>query len=88
MVRIILNADDFGKSPSRNHAIHDSFTQGLIFSAGLIVKGKHLPEAVELMKKGGYINKTHLHINMSTNLMNEDSEDIPCESSVNEHGVV
>lgn len=77
MQQVIINADDFGKSPSRNHAIHDSFTQGLIFSTGLIVTGKHLPEAVELMKKGGYINKTHLHINLSTNLMNEDSDDIP-----------
>lgn len=77
MTKIIINADDFGKSPSRNQAIHDSFIQGLIFSAGLIVTGKHLPEAVELMKKGGYVDKVHLHINLSTNLMNEDSDDIP-----------
>lgn len=77
MRQIIINADDFGKSPGRNHAIHDSFTQGLILSAGLIVTGKHLPEAVELMKKGGYVDKIHLHVNLSANLMNEDSDDIP-----------
>ena len=75
--QIILNADDFGKSPGRNQAIHDSFTKGLITSAGLIVTGKHLPEAVELMNKGGYVNKVHLHFNFSANLMHEGSEDTP-----------
>ena len=47
MVKIILNADDFGKSVERNRAIDDSFKQGLIRSAGLIVTGKHLQEAVD-----------------------------------------
>ena len=77
MVRIILNADDFGKSTDRNRAINDSFKQGLICSAGLIVTGKHLQEAVDLIKEGGYADKIHLHVNLSTNLLQEDSEDIP-----------
>lgn len=77
MVRIILNADDFGKSVGRNQAIDDSFKQGLICSAGLIVTGKHLQEAVDLMNKGGYVENIHLHMNLSTNLLHEDPEDIP-----------
>lgn len=77
MVRIILNADDFGKSVGRNQAIDDSFKQGLICSAGLIVTGKHLQEAVELMNKGGYVENIHLHMNLSTNLLHENPEDIP-----------
>lgn len=39
MRQIIINADDFGKSPGRNMVIHDSFIQGLISLAGLIVTG-------------------------------------------------
>lgn len=75
--QIIINADDFGKSPSRNQAIHDSFVNGMIHSAGIIVTGKHLQNAVELMNKGGYVDKVHLHVNLSTNLLHENSEDIP-----------
>ena len=69
MIQVILNADDFGKSIGRNKAINDSFEQGLIRSAGLIVTGKHLQEAIDLMNKGGYVEKTHLHVNLSTNLL-------------------
>ena len=76
-MKIILNADDFGKSVERNRAINDSFEQGLIRSAGMIVTGKHLQEAVEYAKKGGYVDKIHLHFNLSTNLLQEDSDDIP-----------
>ena len=77
MVKVILNADDFGKSTGRNRAIDDSFKQGLICSAGLIVTGKHLKEAVDYMKKGGYSGKIHIHFNLSANLLHEDSDDIP-----------
>ena len=47
MKRVILNADDFGKSPQRNQAIDDAFKQGLINSAGLIVTGQYLQEAID-----------------------------------------
>lgn len=76
-MKIILNADDFGKSPERNRAIDDSFRQGLICSAGLIVTGKHLNEAVNYLKTGGYVRNVHLHFNLSANLLHEDSDDIP-----------
>lgn len=77
MVKIIVNADDFGKSIARNRAIDDSFNQGFICSAGVIVTGKHLQEAVDYMMRGGYAGHTHLHVNLSANLLHEDSEDIP-----------
>lgn len=77
MVRIVLNADDFGKSIARNKAIDDSFKQSLICSTGLIVTGKHLKEAVDYMMSGGYVGKTHLHFNLSANLLHEDSDDAP-----------
>lgn len=77
MTKIILNADDFGRSIERNRAIDDSFKQGLICSAGLIVTGKYLPNAVDLINLGGYADNIHLHINLSTSMRDGDSEDIP-----------
>lgn len=81
-MRIILNADDFGKSTERNRAIDDCFKQGLISSAGLIVTGKHLQEAVDYIKRGGYAEKVHLHVNLSANLLHEESEDVPLTESM------
>ena len=77
ITKIILNADDFGRSVERNQAIDDSFKQGLIFSAGLIVTGKYLLEAVDYINRGGYVDQIHLHINLSTSIRDGDSEDIP-----------
>lgn len=76
-MQIILNADDFGKSPSRNLAIDTSFKQGLISSAGLIVTGQYLDEAVALMEAGGYHEQIHIHFNLSANLLAEGSKDMP-----------
>ena len=51
-MKIILNADDFGKSPERNRAIDDAFKMGLIRSASLIVTGKYLQDAVNFINNG------------------------------------
>ena len=77
MQKIILNADDFGRSPERNRAIDDSFKHGLIKSAGLIVTGKDLQDAVSLMRESGYQERVHLHFNLSTSMRDGDSEDTP-----------
>lgn len=76
-MKIILNADDFGKSPERNRAIDDSFKTGLIRSAGLIVTGKYLQDAVNYINKGNYVNNIHIHFNVSANLLHEGSDDTP-----------
>jgi predicted glycoside hydrolase/deacetylase ChbG (UPF0249 family) len=76
-MQIIVNADDFGKSPERNRAIDDSFKLGLISSAGLIVTGKYLFDAMNCINNGDYIEHIHLHLNLSANLLHEGSEDIP-----------
>lgn len=76
-MKIILNADDFGKSPERNRAIDDAFKMGLIRSASLIVTGKYLQDAVNYINKGDYVNNIHIHFNVSANLLHEGSEDTP-----------
>ena len=77
MVRIILNADDFGKSKERNRAINEAFKKNMISSAALIVTGKYLPEAIDYINQGGYVEKIHLHVNLSANQLQEGSEDAP-----------
>lgn len=82
MVQIILNADDFGRNLEHNRAINDSFKQGLISSTGLIVTGKYLQDAVDLMNKGGYVENVHLHLNLSTSLRGGDPEDRPLTNAM------
>lgn len=53
MKQVILSADDFGRSLERNKAIDECFKNGLIKSAGLIVTGQYLQDAVNLMNRGG-----------------------------------
>lgn len=77
IMKIIVNADDFGKSLNRNRAIDDAFRQGMITSMGVIVTGKYLQNALEYMEAGNYYEHVHLHLNVSTNLLDEDSCDAP-----------
>lgn len=53
MKKVFLSADDFGRSPNRNKAIDESFKKGLIKSAGLIVTGQYLQDAVSQINRGG-----------------------------------
>lgn len=77
MVQVILNADDFGKSLDRNKAIDEAFKQGMIGSAGLIVTGQYLQDAINLAIEGDYLSKLHIHFNLAANLLHENSEDVP-----------
>ena len=77
VMKIIINADDFGKSLNRNRAIDDAFRQGLISSMGLIVTGQYLQNALEYIEAGDYYEHVHIHLNVSTNLLDENSNDKP-----------
>ena len=72
-MKVIINADDFGKSPKRNRAIIEAFTNGMITSAGLIVTGDYLQDAIDLLfKQGEYVNKIHLHFNLAANQLQKN----------------
>lgn len=77
MKQVFFSADDFGRSHERNMAIDEAFKKGLIRSAGLIVTGQYLQEAVCRMKVGGYVSHIHCHFNVSGNINGEDSMDKP-----------
>lgn len=64
MKKIILSADDFGKSHERNRAIDHAFKNGLISSAALIMGSEYTYEAIEMAYNGGYIKNVHLHLNL------------------------
>lgn len=81
-MKIIINADDFGRSEERNQAIDDAFKQGLICSAGLIVTGKYLQNAIDFINKGGYFKNVHLHLNLSTSLRDGNPEDVPITEAI------
>ena len=66
MKKIILSADDFGRSHERNLAIDYSFKHGLIKSAALLVNAKYTSEAVEMAKEGGYVEHLHCHFNIAS----------------------
>ena len=77
MARVFLSADDLGRSPKRNKAITESFKSGMIKSAGLIVTGQYLQDAVNQANRGRYMKHVHCHFNLSGNINGEDSMDKP-----------
>src|SRR5436190_15416952 len=49
--RLIINADDFGRSHSINQAVIQSHAEGILTSASLMVNGDAFDEAVELSRR-------------------------------------
>lgn len=64
MLKVIINADDFGKSMEQNDAIDESYKRGFVRSIGLIVTEEYLQDAIVKARKGGYIKNLHLHFNL------------------------
>lgn len=49
-VRLVVNADDFGRSPSINEAVVRAHREGILTTASLMVAGEAWTEAVELAR--------------------------------------
>ena len=64
MMKIILSADDFGRSHSRNVAIDVAIKKSLIKSAALMINSDYTEEALKLAR-GGYLNMIHLHLSLA-----------------------
>ena len=63
MRRLIINADDLGINPSRDHGIFESAERGVVTSASLIVNGSDAVRAAELAKRAEL--PTGLHLNFT-----------------------
>lgn len=62
---LIVNADDFGKSPEVNRAITECFKKGYINRATIMVNMPHAEEAYEIALQNGFVDKVGIHINLT-----------------------
>jgi hopanoid biosynthesis associated protein HpnK len=63
--RLIVNADDFGLSPSVNEAVIRAYGEGILTTASLMVNEKGFDEAVKLAKKNSRLG-VGLHLTLLT----------------------
>lgn len=83
-MKLIINADDFGLSPSVNKGIVESFKQGIITSATVMMNTPYTDEAIDLIKKNKLTN-IGIHLNLTYGKSVLPKEEIP--SLVDENGV-
>ena len=57
MIKVIANADDFGKSHEVNLGILDGFKRGMLQRTTLMVNMPFADEAVQLAKENGFFDK-------------------------------
>lgn len=62
IMKVIMNADDFGFSKGVNHGILEGFQHGIITSTSLMVNMPGFDSAVELMKQYPDLLKVGLHL--------------------------
>lgn len=65
MQSLIINADDFGRSPVFTDAILDAFKQGLIHRTTIMVNMPDCHRAVELATNFSILDKVGLHLNLT-----------------------
>lgn len=61
-MKIIVNADDFGKSVEINRAINDSYKRGFVNSIGIIINAECVQNAVNQIDNGGGIGRMSIYI--------------------------
>ncbi len=65
MMKIILSADDFGRSHEMNMAIDYAMKNQMVCSTALLMGSQFTEEAVKLALEGGYISRVHCHLNLA-----------------------
>ncbi len=82
-MKLILNADDFGLSPSVNQGIVDCFKEGLITSASMMMNTPYTDDAIKLAKKHKLKN-IGIHLNLTYGKSVLPASEVP--SLVDENG--
>lgn len=78
MIKLIINADDFGKNEGRTRAILEAFERGLITNTTLMVTNAYAEKAVKLARKAGVADRIGLHLNMTEGLpLTDDIKRVP-----------
>lgn len=83
-MKLILNADDFGLSPSINKGIIDCFKEGLISSTTMMMNTPYTEEAIKLAKENG-LKSVGIHLNLTYGKSVLPASEVP--SLVDENGV-
>lgn len=74
--RLIVNADDFGRSSSINHAVIRAHREGILTSASLMVNGEACDEAVALAREHRTLG-VGLHLTLVCGRAASSSAEIP-----------
>ncbi len=83
-MKLILNADDFGLSPSINQGILDCFDEGLISSTTMMMNTPYTDDAIRLAKEKG-IKNIGIHLNLTYGKSVLPADEV--QSLVDENGV-
>ena len=78
-MRLIINADDFGRSKIINEAISQCFRNGVIQRTTIMVNMPYFNDAIEISKQEGFFDKVGLHLNL------DDGEPLTDEIKANSH---
>lgn len=65
MVKLVINADDFGMSHEKNIAIDEVMRKGICTNTSLVINMPYTEEAVKMAFDGGYQDKVSLHLNLT-----------------------
>src|SRR5947208_8054727 len=74
--RLIVNADDFGRSRSINQAVIRAHQEGILTTASLMVNGEAVDEAVELARQNRRLG-VGLHLSVVRGTSTLDRVEIP-----------
>ncbi len=83
-MKLILNADDFGLSPSINKGILECFNEGLISSSTVMMNTPYTDEAIKIIKDNNLKN-IGIHLNLTYGKSVLPASEVP--SLVDDHGV-
>lgn len=64
-MKLIINADDYGKDLRTTRAIVQAFSEGLCSSTTIIANGDAFEEAVELARESHILDKLGIHLNLT-----------------------
>lgn len=64
-MKLVINADDYGKDLPTTLAIIDAFSKGLCASATIMATGEAFEEAVELAGYNHIVDKMGIHLNLT-----------------------
>ena len=65
MIKLIINADDFGLNETCSKAIAQAFTENLISSTTACANGEYIEQAFSLAREYGFEDKIGIHINLT-----------------------